>query len=46
MIHIHEYWKHQHNKSNQFDQIFKIHSSELMTSAHFRILFLKKSFYK
>ena len=36
------YWKH--NKSNQFDQISKIsriHLSQLMTSAHFRSVFLK-----
>ena len=42
MIHI-------HNKSSQFDEIlkiFKIHLSELMTSAHFRTIFLKKYFDK
>ena len=50
MVHIHEYcmiiahWKHQHSKSNQFDQIlkiFKISLSERMTPVHFRTVFLK-----
>ena len=43
------YWKHQHNKSNQLDQILKIceiYLSEIMTSAHFWTASVVNLFYK